>query len=402
MAKYEVITARAGGNSYVLPSSQFLHIGGSFTALESTEANVKVKLYDSYIAADFIINITANTASAIATIRIRKNGANGNGVISVGTGVTGILEDTSNSDSFVNGDDINYAFTAPGASSGSVTFTSIGITLAHNTTDTTVLVTLADAETAAAGATTYHAIGGRGLGNPTEANTQYIMRDTTTLKQLRCYISANTSTNSTTLTLRKNGADTSVTITIGAGVTGALEDTTNTASIAVGDKVNYKFVGPSSGNTHAFELIQITSLSSKRQYISSHGGAGGISFSDNSTAYYVCLEALLERITSEANTKYKLRISTAASALQVNVVTNSRVTGTVVTFRKNGAASELTFTIAAGATGILEDASNTVALAPGDLVNFEVKTSTGGGVLIFQQMGCTLQNSSGFYVIIVD
>lgn len=94
--------------------------------------------------------------------------------------------------------------------------------------------------------------GGTVASNATEANRQNIVSTAGTVRNL--YIATSTSQPSgggLTFTLRKNGADTAITLTIAASAAaGTFSDTSNAFSVAAGDLLSLKAVN-GSGSTSA-------------------------------------------------------------------------------------------------------------------------------------------------------
>lgn len=78
------------------------------------------------------------------------------------------------------------------------------------------------------------------------------------LRNFRIYVSGNTMSGGTVLTLRKNGADTAITMSLASGTVGAQEDTTHEVSFSAGDLICLKIVTTGSGlDTFAFTSWQI-------------------------------------------------------------------------------------------------------------------------------------------------
>ena len=71
------------------------------------------------------------------TLRVRKNGADGNGIIQLASNQTGQFEDVTNSDTFVATDEINYS-AVTGGSSGALVINHIGVLI----TNTEVIKTI--------------------------------------------------------------------------------------------------------------------------------------------------------------------------------------------------------------------------------------------------------------------
>lgn len=83
----------------------------------------------------------------------------------------------------------------------------------------------------------------------TEANTGIMVAKAFTLTELRTKVSTNGITANTVITVRKNGSDTTSTVTYTSGSTTAQNDTTHTVAFAVGDILTISIVGGASGTT---------------------------------------------------------------------------------------------------------------------------------------------------------
>lgn len=195
-----------------------------------------------------IISVGTNSGTTSGTFTSRKNGANGNLSIVVGSS-TGILEDTTHSDSVVSSDLVNWAFAA-GATSPNVALiyaggdftTSAGnVPQIHNDADT-------GDQPVASAATVFFAMGAGDT--TTETSQQVTVRDTFTYSNMQAYVVTNSIAATSTVTFRKNAASTTITFTIGSTGTGFFQDTTHSLLVAATDKVIIQCVGgTSSGNT---------------------------------------------------------------------------------------------------------------------------------------------------------
>jgi len=93
--------------------------------------------------------------------------------------------------------------------------------------------------------------------NATEANTQLALYDQSfTFRNLRVVVASNSISAATTLTLRDDGSDTSMTVSIPANTTGVFEDTTNHPVVAAGSLVNFKVVGGTGGTSLTLRSVQ--------------------------------------------------------------------------------------------------------------------------------------------------
>jgi hypothetical protein len=80
-----------------------------------------------------------------------------------------------------------------------------------------------------------------------EADVQMQVKGTGTVKFLRAYVKGNTSANTTTITLNKNGSPTALTVSIGPGATGAFADNSDTVAVADTDLIDWAIPANASG-----------------------------------------------------------------------------------------------------------------------------------------------------------
>jgi hypothetical protein len=115
------------------------------------------------------------------------------------------------------------------------------------------------------GTTAYYPLNGyRGPYPGGEAYTQTkLYDDAYTFRNLRAYISANSTLSSSEVTLRDDGADSSLSVTIGAALTGSFENTGDSAAVAADSLCNYNLTAGAGGaGTIAVQTIQVDGESS--------------------------------------------------------------------------------------------------------------------------------------------
>ncbi|QDI73954.1 hypothetical protein QIT54_gp16 [Nitrosopumilus spindle-shaped virus] len=81
----------------------------------------------------------------------------------------------------------------------------------------------------------------------TENNVEFYLPNDRSVSKLYCFVSASTTNADSTITLRLNNADTSVSLTYTAGETGLKSDTVNSFSVNAGDTINIAVTNTSSG-----------------------------------------------------------------------------------------------------------------------------------------------------------
>lgn len=111
----------------------YFRLFGSLIA-SATENARRIRMRHTASASKLMARVTANTSDQTTTVRTRVNGANGNQSLSITTTATGLFEDTTNSDSLITTDYINYQVAVP-AGAGSVSFVHMSM-LMEDTTST--------------------------------------------------------------------------------------------------------------------------------------------------------------------------------------------------------------------------------------------------------------------------
>jgi hypothetical protein len=116
--------------------TEFVSLGGSrgSTTASTTETNNQIQHGFIGACTNMRAHITSNTAIATIAINIRKNTANGNLNLAITAAATGLFEDTTNSDSFIATDNMDYMLS--GGTSGSTLIDYLGVTETFTTPTT--------------------------------------------------------------------------------------------------------------------------------------------------------------------------------------------------------------------------------------------------------------------------
>lgn len=143
-----------------------------------------------------------------------------------------------------------------------------------------------------------------GTGLSTSAPLSYAA----TLGKFSIYVSANTCSNSSTVTVYVNNSATSITITVPASTTGAFSDTSHTASVSAGDFISYA-TSPGTGSgtgsitvgSYALEVIP-TDATKTISYLNiySAGDSSPINTPTNATSYHTINGSRTFTISSES------------------------------------------------------------------------------------------------------
>lgn len=238
-----------------------------------------------------------------------------------------------------------------------------------------------------ASATTYYSLTGRPVLNATEATRQAPIRRAGTFSKFSIKITVNSFTTTSTARLRINGANGNQSVSITNGVTGIFQDNSNSDTISSGDLLNYS-IAAGSGGTLTFTIFSILyEATGNASYFLMNNGSTG--FTANSTTRYQSVgdDGLQITETTESDVQTRVRVAGTHKNLYVYINSNARITTTTLRSRKNSGNGNMSISITSGSTGLFEDTTNSDTLASGDLINYSLTTSTGGGSIAFRIIG---------------
>lgn len=210
--------------------------GASTTEL-STYATSAVALSNLYVTVD------ANSRSTNTAFRVRVNGGNGNQTVTFAAAETGAKEDTSNTDALADGDAFGWAMTT-GTGGGSIN--PYSMVCVSETADRRHYMNAGNTSGEAYSTTDYSGLSGGLDTNTTEAQAQTRVPFAGTLSGLRAYAAANTSSSSSTVNARVEGA-TVDTITFGVGETG-LKESSGAVAFADDDLLGFQIAQGGTGS----------------------------------------------------------------------------------------------------------------------------------------------------------
>lgn len=120
-------------NTDIAGNNQFYVVNGGSPTGTGTEANAQAPVAGSFRLSFYTVQILTNTLGTATQWKFRKNSADGNGLITIGAGLTGVFQDLTNVDDMVLGDLINYQIVEGG---GAGALTIVGSSCATSRTPT--------------------------------------------------------------------------------------------------------------------------------------------------------------------------------------------------------------------------------------------------------------------------
>lgn len=357
-------------NSITPATNEYLPIGGR-AQVPASEAVVQVT---GRVAGTFSLPAVRNVSAVGTTFTFRKNGGNGSQTVSSSSAawVTG-----SGSDTISAGNTVNWLISTGGTAIYALR------TVFQAASGHACYYVNRGGQTNSAGNTFYFTLAG-GERDSTESLTKFRVRVAGVASNFQIYISANAATASSTARTRLNGGNGSASVTIGAGLTGLFEDSSNTDTLASGDDFNFQFVTGTGGNVTSQQIaVAITASSGTSNDLMGSNSTSTTNFSNTATNYAPITGRLFSTITTEAACQIPHGFACQIDRMRIYVGSNTGDGSEVFTLRVNGSNATNTVTVGAGLTGLFEDTTHTDTVTTTDLVSIGgVGSGTTGNVVV--------------------
>lgn len=381
MTKSSIVCYPSVSTIGVSSSTFYPVIQGMVTSLTTNENLAKVKWKYNSTFSNIAINVTVNSHAQSRNFRFRKNGVNGNQLITIGAFMTGWFEDNVNTDSVSVNDQVNSNLqTSTGF--GLMIMVSVRYVVAPTDTTKTIMCYgyLHDFGYSHSG-TLYGFFTNMYSSNASaiEANTHLKLKTTGTFKYAGCYIRTNSKIDTFTIRSRKNTSNGNIVISIPAGVTGNLYDDSNSDSVSPNDLFNYSLLSLSF-STLTISLLYVFWESTNRTYHLVSAAAVGASLS---TPYLAICGFLTKASFSISEFQVESGIPTIISNMRVKFTANQDNT-TDLYFTRNSVTQPLGFTNMSSSALEFEDNTNTVAIGATDFMEYRISevTTTRSAVIL--------------------
>jgi hypothetical protein len=347
---------------------------------KTTESTTQITYHVAGTLSDIYANVRANTANGASTLRVRLNGGNGTQSVSITASTAGEYTDAtpSNTDSVVDGDEVNYSLVVGGAS-GQMSFRVISCNFAATSNTGHYYATLGPISQND-NTTQYYPLADAPSNNTTEIRAQVeVNTGNMGFKNLYVLIaSPNNVTGTSTVGFRDDGATTAIQVSIGSGASGIFEETATTITPAADSKLNFISSTASVAGTVTMtvEIIAISSISTDSTFLATGGSSAGSSttstnhFSFGGKGGGAVTYSLIEQ---------DALIAANVSNVVINISANSDTGTSTFTLNKNTVATALQVSIATTATGFFED-PDTVAVIATDALGYTMTAGVAGTI----------------------
>jgi hypothetical protein len=346
-------------------SDVYFPVAGS-VALATNETNEgRAQLtadVDAYYS-KLYVSVIANASTGTSTVHFRINGANGNQSVSFATTAVGVFQDLTNSDFVAAGDEIGIQLDRGGG--GNV---NLGVIASYANPGRfySQVGGFGSANFSAASTTTecseLSVFRSSGVGD----NGRIRVRTPFTAKNMQVNISVNGKSTTTTVQMKKTGANAAPNVAVGSGVVGIVRDLSNSESYASGDTLYYEVItGTGTGNFTVTCCSRGTEWANKAVQLSwlmvtgiANNGTGDsfLPFGGNQT-----------NLGTESSVEIPLYGSGTVDLFQVRISANAvAAAGVQFIVRKNGADTTLKNVITG--TGTFLDSTNSFTFVDGDKI----------------------------------
>jgi hypothetical protein len=259
-------------------TTRYAVLPGALGALNTTESSSDLRAPAAQTIANLACYVSANARTTTTTLKSRKNAADGAQSVSIGAGLTGWFENTTNTDSLA-ADDRFCAAIVTGAGTETLTFTVIGFLRVYGATANQhpVYGNATTTFTAPSGSARYGPAIGRLTALTAEIGAQFALPLAATWSKLGVTVTTNASGSALVLSSRINGVSGNQAVTIGAGLTGAFVDASNSDVVASGGLINF-MTGTGANNNVTIRRVQsLLSITTTGELTQSVGVGIGLS-----------------------------------------------------------------------------------------------------------------------------
>ncbi|WP_374312432.1 hypothetical protein [Dongia sp.] len=365
-----------GGNNASVASGSETNFFGALS--NSTESNCQ---YSATEGADFTglgVRI-ASGGSGSNTVQFRKNGANGQNVVSR-TGA-GTAEDTTHTDTLSAGDLFNLAMTDTGTTPNFRWFrANVQFASGHGCFHAAASVATCDVPSS----TRYLPISGTLVadGQATIANVQWKNRGYTSLEAFQIFVNSNLRLNDSVFSVNINGVDVGTPITFGAGATGLQTVTGMGISLADGDLICISMTLGAGLEDLVLFRTGATLKSTNNNSDAVCGSAFGSSITASGTPTYVTAAGSLLNLSDEANQRVKVGFAARIKNLRCYLSANTYSANATLKLMVNGSAVITTTITASGGAGWYENSSDYYDIDDNDEISYEIVGGTSGSITV--------------------
>ncbi len=345
-------------------------------------------LFENAQFTSMVASVDALSGTGNNTVTLRKNAAPSAITVSIPSGATGVYSDTIDSVNGVSGDAFNYAVV--NGATGNVEFSLITCLMssAHTTSwmNGDIVGPAVNHPLAFNSGAVFGLAGGAGDWSTTESIAQYTMRLSVHSFGMYSYVTNNTINGTTTFQMRKNGANGSQAVSVGAGLRGAFTDAIDSDDFASGDKTSYGFTPSGSSGSMDTASCTVTCYGTDNvsQFTGLNGYAHGSLVSGLNQWFAIAGDSAPNTNPQQGQSLTLVQVGTVTMMdLAVHDAPSTGTPTLSVQSQVNGVQANMAISAGSGVTGYFEDTVDTDVVLSGANYRLSANVQFGAGNLLF-------------------
>lgn len=241
-------------------TTNYVPFCGCSNFLNTTESNAQIQAAISGTAHNLYMYVTANSRVNSSTVAFRVGAASKNQSLSISASTTGVIEDTSDSDSLTGGTSLFDGAITTGISAGTLTWSICGVIVDSGTPNASAIYSSNGNASAFTAAMSCQLIGRAGAITGASTTQQSASEFQAVASGIAILITANTDGSAESITFQKNGSNGNQAASVTANSTGWFSDTTNLDSIQATDLWCAAGGAPASGSISLRSMAMLVTL----------------------------------------------------------------------------------------------------------------------------------------------
>lgn len=372
MAATVVIAGYTGSTNVGASTTTYGPIANASAEPLGTESLLQVRWQSAGTFSKLTVAVSANDRGA-STVRVRKNTANGSGLVSIGASLTGAFQDTSGSDTIASGDVMAYQLVT---GSGGTVFSLASVGAAFTATTNTIARFQCTRESSFASGAGNRTLSGERSG--TTAHDESRIQSAGSFKHIAAVVTFNNRTGATAIGVAVNSVDSSLSASAPASTTGTFTDNTNSAAVVANDLVRFTYSSGTSGSIQLDVISVDFETTGRNSLLVSHGQPSAVLAGQTRYGSPTGTLVGLQTVSSEVLSQVAMPDAGSMISMSVYASANSASGSTVVTIRKAAVNSSVAVSIPTLSTGWFAG-TGSVSVSALDLVSLGVVVAAGTG-----------------------
>lgn len=357
-------------------TARFFRIFGDMFDASTATGRVLVTWRGAGTLSHLQVRLTANTRTSTTQLQLYINGAATGPIISVGAGVTGVVSfGLTDTQALADGDTVCLRVLNGAGAGGSITIRYITFAFEGASGITTGMHSLTIAQLVTSQAAFFGSVDGANMGGAgSESDAAAPAGVAGTWSNIQGVATTNTFTLGLDIILRKNTADTALLVNLPTLSVGPVEDTTNTATVALNDTVAFsaRRAGAGSGSVNLDSVAARFVSATSAWEIGSSYLSSVSSIVTSSDSFYPVLGDASEDSLTEADVQMLAPYDMYITDLRAHFSGTATTIAFGLTLRVNGVDTALTANFPTGVNNAtLRNNTASVFVQKGDLLSLK-------------------------------